>query len=155
MEFTIRYRSRGMCKRNGSCESSLIFIDVLQRLKIIPKDAVHIDLTESPPPSPRIKREVKGNIIKREPAKIGRTEQNVRRESVNDRPSGEAGTPQLHGTPADSPNDTHATGEQREKKRKAIQDELREVELEQQNVTLEQKKLRLTKALAEVDGNGK
>jgi hypothetical protein len=36
-----------------------------------------------------------------------------------------------------------------------VEDELKEVELEHQKVTLEQKKLRLTKALEEMKGKGK
>jgi hypothetical protein len=116
---------------------------------------MYIDLTGSPPPSPKVKNEIKDSIIKREPASNSRTEQNLKRELVGDGPSGEAGTPQLNGTPADNPNETRTTDEQRDKKRKTIQDELRDVELEQERVALEQKRLRLTKALAEVDDDGK
>jgi hypothetical protein len=130
--------------------------DVLQKLKIVPKDAVHIDLTESPPPSPKVKRETKDSIINRGDASDSRSRQDAKREpAVGDGPPGEAGTPQSNGTPADNSDNTRTSRAEHNKKRKAVEDELKEVELEHQKVTLEQKKLRLTKALAEMDGDGK
>jgi hypothetical protein len=123
----------------------------LQKLKIIPKDQVHIDLTDSPPPSPKVKRERRpGQVnrsIKQEPAlQPSPTIAHVRTEA---------------GVAAETTNDTPTDGEQRDKKRKAVQDELAEIELEkrevgleQREVRLEQKRLRLKKTLAEMEGSG-
>jgi hypothetical protein len=117
---------------------------------------VHIDLTESPPPSPKVKRETKDSIINRGDANDSRSGQDAKREpAVGDGPPGEAGTPQSNGTPADNSDNTRTSRAEHNKKRKAVEDELKEVELEHQKVTLEQKKLRLTKALVEMDGDGK
>jgi hypothetical protein len=55
---------------------------------------------------------------------------------------------------AETANDTCTSGQQHDKKRKAVQDELAEIALEQREVRLEQKRLRLEKALAEMEGGG-
>jgi hypothetical protein len=109
---------------------------------------MHIDLTESPPPSPRIKRETRDGVIKREDTEDQRPIREIKREPTTGRASGGAGAPPVNTTPADNPDDTGTSDEQINKKRKAMEDELREVELEQ-------KRLRLTKALTEMKGKGK
>lgn len=109
---------------------------------------MHTDLTDSPPPSPKVKREIKDDVIKHEAAKRSCTGRNIKLEPVNDGSLGKAGAPPSNTTPADNPDDAGTSDEHFKKKRKALQGELREVELEQ-------KRLRLTKALAEMDGDGK
>jgi len=104
------------------------FLDALQKLKIIPKDKMYIDFTGSPPPSPRVKREKGAASIKREAGVVIKAERSIGKKSSE---------------------------EQHDKKRKAMQDELEEVELEQREVRLEQRRLRLKKALAGMEGRGK
>lgn len=115
----------------------------MQKLKIIPKDQSYIDLTHSPPTSPRVKLErgfdgfkveagTSGNI-KREPGVIDSSEAAVLPGQAPARPA--------------SSNEPAIPGEQatneRNRKRKAMEDELKAVELEQ-------KRIRLTQALAEM-----
>jgi hypothetical protein len=122
----------------------------LQKLKIIPKniDPITVDLTDSPPPSPRVKRErgihgfgqerdehrAKDTIIKREPG-------------VDHSSSQIPGQTPARLAPGDEPRTPlgSATNE-RGKKRKALEDELKVIELEQ-------KRLRLTQALAEMESS--
>ena len=128
----------------------------MQKLKIIPKDQVHIDLTGSPPPSPKVKREKRTEIIKHEARETRRVERGIKKEPVIQPPTAIANAhvrPEA-GVTAETTNDTRTSGEQHDKKRKAVQDELAEIELEQREVRLEQKRLRLKKALAEMGGSG-
>lgn len=110
---------------------------------------MHIDLTDSPPPSPKLKRE---RSIKREPRVRGGVERVIKQEPVVQPSAANAHLRPEAGIAAEVANDTHTSAEQREKKRKAVQDELAEIELEQRDVRLEQKRLRLKKLLAEMEG---
>jgi hypothetical protein len=123
-------------------------VDALQKLKIVPKDAAYIDLTETPPSSPRVKREDGGGSIQLDDLGNGHVAQKVKQESIIDSSLGEAGAPPSNTIPADNPHDARTSDEQFDRKRKVVEDELMEVELEQ-------KRLRLTKALAEMKGKGK
>jgi len=60
--------------------------DALQRLKIIPKDIypTTIDLTDSPPPSPRVKQEPRLDGVKQEDGKHAATDTKVKREPGGD-----------------------------------------------------------------------
>jgi hypothetical protein len=103
-----------------------------------------IDLTNSPPPSPKVKVELGARSIKRETTVDGHQKGNIKLEATDADSSGSAGT-----RPSDGAVNTPLTPtEQHDKKRKALQDELREVELEQ-------KRLRLEKQLAEMEEDGK
>lgn len=108
---------------------------------------MHIDLTGSPPASPKVKREA------RVP---GRVESSIKQEPVVRPTTTNAHVCPEAGIAAETTDDTRTSGEQRDKKRKAVEDELaqieleqREVELEQRKVQLEQKRLRLKKTLGE------
>lgn len=108
---------------------------------------MHIDLTDSPPLSPRVKHETRVR---------GGLERSTKQEPVVQPPTANANVRAEAGTTAETITDIHTSGEQRDKKRKAVQDELaevaleqREVELEQRKVRLEQKRLRLEKELGE------
>lgn len=115
---------------------------------------MHIDLTDSPPPSPKVKRERRPDSIKREARVPGRVERSIKQEPVVQPSTADAHVSPEAGTAAETTNDTPTSGEQRDKKRKAVQDELAEIALEQREVRLEQKRLRLEKALAEMKGGG-
>lgn len=110
---------------------------------------MHIDLTDSPPPSPKVKRERRPDRVKR---------------SIKQEPALQPSTANAQVRPesdvAETINEGPISGEQRDKKRKAVQDELAEIELEkrevgleQREVRLEQKRLRLKKTLAEMEGS--
>lgn len=144
IKFTIRYRSRGKLAATSLTWTAADQVtDALQRLKIIPKDKACIDLTLTPPPSPRVKSEERANsrgeakqdgydiaAVKREPGI------DVSVETHEARPPANAAATALA--------DTHTLAHQHDKKRKAMEDELREVELEQ-------KRLRLVRGLAELE----
>lgn len=140
--------ARYVLTESTSQDSADGFSDILQRLKIIPRDEVHIDLTVSPPPSPRVKRENGDGLIEHEGKEDERDNKGIKQDAL----SKNAGRTQR---PADLPTGAHGDarepGQQRDRKRKAMQDELVEVELEHRGVMLEQRKLRLTKALAETE----
>lgn len=130
------------------------FPDVLQKLKIIPEDQVHIDLTDPQPPSPRVKRERRPDLITREVRGPRRIDGSIKQEPVAQPPTANALVRPEAGTDVETTNDTRTSGEQRNKKRKAVQDELAEIELQQREVRLEQKRLRLKKALEDMEGSG-
>lgn len=127
------------------------FLDVLQKLKIIPKDEVHIDLTHTPPPSPHIKREKVDDLIRKRDEKDEHNKNDLNGGAPSKNISGDDRARPSADLTTGTSDDARKSDEQRDKKRKAVQDELMEVELEQQRVMLEQKKLRLTKTLAEMD----
>jgi hypothetical protein len=122
----------------------------LQQLKIIPKDIYPtiIDLTESPPPSPRVKHEPGVGGIEQEVSEHTVTDTRIKREPVEDHSNTQ--TPvlpeQAPARPASSNEPTirvEVAANERTRKRKAMEDELKAVELEQ-------KRIRLTQALAEM-----
>jgi hypothetical protein len=122
----------------------------LQKLKIVPKDVYPyiIDLTESPPSSPRVKQEPERDCVKQEDTTHAATGANIKREPRGDNSNGQ--TPFLPDPAPSRPapnNESHnssgqATNE-RDKKREAMEAELKAVELEQ-------KRARLVQALAEM-----
>jgi len=117
---------------------------------------VYIDLTDSPPPSPKVKRERGPHSTRHEAREARRVERGIKKEPIVQPPTAIANAhvrPEISST-AETGNDTRTSGEQHDKKRKAVQDELAEIELEQRDVRLEQKRLRLKKALAEMEGSG-
>jgi hypothetical protein len=128
--------------------------DALQKLKIIPKDQMHIDLTNSPPPSPKIKHERRPGSINREVRETRHIERSIKQEPVIQPSTANAHVRPESGNTAETTNETPMSGEQHDKKRKAMQDELAEIELEQREVRLEQKRLRLKKALENMKGSG-
>lgn len=122
---------------------------------MIPKDKAFVDLTASPPTSPRVKLE---SGIKLEDIKNEADVTNVKREpgssevktdigAVPDRPFMRP-VPDcaiMEPPPGMEPvNPINAATRERNRKRKAMQDELKAVELEQ-------KRMRLEKALADID----
>ena len=117
---------------------------------------MHIDLTDSPPPSPTVKREKRTEFIKHEVRETPGVGRGIKKEPVVQPPTAIANAhvrPEA-GVTNDTANNTRTSGEQHDKKRKAVQDELAEFELEQREVQLQQKRLRLKKALAEMEGSG-
>jgi hypothetical protein len=122
----------------------------LQKLKIIPKDIdpITVDLTDSPPPSPRLKRERGIHGFGQE-----RVEHSAKDTKIKREPGVDHSSSQITGqTPARlAPGDESRTllgpaTNERGKKRKALEDELKAIELEQ-------KRLRLTQALAEMESS--
>lgn len=80
---------------------------------------------------------------------------NIKQEQVVRPPTTNANLSPVGGITAETAADTGTPEErQRDKKRKAMQDELAETELEQREVRLEQKRRRLKKALAEMNDSG-
>lgn len=106
--------------------------DALQKLEIIPKDKEYIDLTGTPPTSPRVKREPG---VEREDVK---EKVKIKREPNENNSSTDKG-PVLAAHESSKP-----ASDERNKKRKAMEDELQAVELEQ-------KRMRLKKALADME----
>jgi hypothetical protein len=121
--------------------------DALQQLKIIPKD-VHptiIDLTESPPPSPRVKHERRIDGVKHEDTT---TDTRIKREpgehnSIAQSPVLPKQTPARPASGDEPTIRVESATNERNRKRKAMENELKAVELEQ-------KRIRLTQALAEM-----
>lgn len=119
----------------------------MQQLGIIPKDKAYVNLTESPTPLRRTKRDNEKELIKHEVTDDGHAHKTKQR-PADDGSSGASATLQPNSIAANNHHDADATRVQRDKKRKALQDELREVELEQ-------KRLRLTRELAQMDDDEK
>jgi len=123
--------------------------DALQKLKIIPKDIYPhtIDLTESPPPSPRVKLERGIDGVKQED-KDTATDAKIKRESGGDDSNAHSLVgPEQALRMAISENEPNPLGpahDERNKKRKALQDEFDAIELQQ-------KKMRVVQALADLD----
>jgi len=121
----------------------------LQKLKIIPKDQSYIDLTLSPPTSPRIKHEPGTNGVKNEDTKNTATDVKIKREPEGTHSN--AQTPiipeQASARPTPiigSPNSLGPAHDERNKKRKALQNGLEALELQQ-------KRLRIGQELADLD----
>ena len=94
-------------------------------------------------------------MIKCESMASDRVESNIKQEQVVRPPTTNANLSPVGGIAAETAADTGTSEEQqRDKKRKAMQDELAETELEQREVRLEQKRRRLKKALAEMNDGG-
>ena len=119
--------------------------DALQKLKIIPKDIypTTIDLTESPPSSPRVKHERGIDGVKHDDTKDTATDTKIKREPGGEDDSNAQTQQQARARPASGNDPVESTANERSRKRKAIEDELKAVELEQ-------KRIRLTQALAEM-----
>jgi len=113
-----------------------------------------IDLTGSPSPSPKVKVERELVAIKQETAAGDRGKRNIKQEATGDDSSRIAGTRLLARAEVGTHDNALTSTEKHEKKRKAVQDELKEVELEEQRVALAQKRLRLQKTLAEMKETG-
>lgn len=131
-----------------------IITDALQKLKIIPKDQDHIDLTDSPPPSPKVKLErgVGAAGCKRTEPHNGKS--SGTQDATDGGPPGISRTVPFAGAKIGASDDARTTETQHDRKRKAMQ-ELQEVKLEEERVALAQKRLRLEKELAEMEGSGK
>ena len=138
--------------------------DALQALKIIPKDQSYVDLTHPPPPSQRVKREPENDDARTEDIEAGMRPTNqyqiesafnvnnsladIRREFRGDRaneqtPAAFNQTPTGSAARNASTNPVGSAEQERTRKRAAMEDELKAVELEQ-------KRMRLTQALAEI-----
>jgi predicted phage-related endonuclease len=115
---------------------------------------MRIDLTDSPPPSPKVKLEGVSSI-KRERTKDSRGEGDIKQEATDESSSGDTNPPPSIAAQIGASDGPSPSTEQYERKRKAVQDELKGVELEEQRVALAQKRLRLQKALTEMEDNGK
>jgi len=112
-----------------------------------------IDLTDSPPSSPKVKRERGAGSVGCKRAETHHCKRSVT-QHVTDRDSSDNTSTMLPAVADKSASiDASKTREQQDRKRKAIQ-ELREVELEVKQLALAQKRLRLEKELAEMEGNG-
>ena len=83
----------------------------MQKLKIIPKDQVHIDLTDSPPPSPKVKREKRTQFIKHEARESRRVERSVKQVPVCQLPTANAHVRAEGGVTAETADDTRTSGE--------------------------------------------
>lgn len=112
----------------------------MQKLKIIPRDQSYIDLTISPPASPRVKREHGIDDVEVEDAKDVKPENKHEVDSAVESQQATA-TPALRSEPI---NPARSLGSERNKKRKALQEEFNAIELQQ-------KKMRIAKALADLD----
>lgn len=98
-------------------------------------------------------------FIKRETGGTGPVERSIKQEPFVQPPTANAHVRPEASITTETTNDTPR--ERRDNKRKAVQDELveieleqRKVELEQQEVRLKQKRLRLKKALEDMEGSG-
>lgn len=115
----------------------------MQKLKIIPKDKTYIDFTSSPPPSPQVKAEVESTIKSELHEDVPIVD--AARQGPNNVSPEDTETHAPACASASSPNAARTMGGgDHAKKRKALEDELRDVELEQ-------KRLRLMRELAEMD----
>ena len=114
-----------------------------------------IDITESPPPSPKVKLEGGVRPFKRERKEDNRGKKEIKQEDAGEGSSGNANSPPSTEAQVGASDGSSPSTDQYARKRKATQDELKEVELEEQRVALAQKKLRLQKALTEMENNGK
>jgi len=143
--------------------------DALRKLRISLKDQSYIDLTRSPPPSPRVKQEHGSDGVKAEDAErnvkpknehqidgafyLNNSQRSAMGTGIKREPGREntnAQTTFVPRRPAPHNESTNKVGtipNERNKKRKATLDELEVIELEQN-------RLRLTQALGQMESDG-